>query len=282
MRLGDVELLNLTDGCFRLDGGAMFGIVPKPLWEKTSPPDRQNRILLNLGVLLIRAGGTNILVDSGAGNKYDAKALEMYAIEHHPSLEDSIKRVELTTEDNEIVINTHLHFDHAGGNTVRRPDGSLVQTFPRARYYIQKGEWEAAFLRNERTRRSYHRRDFEPLQRSQCINFLDGDRDILPEVRVMITPGHTEYHQSVVIKSRDEKGIFPGDLIPTASHVSLPYIMGYDILPLVTLETKRKILQHAWDEKWLLIFQHDPRIRTGRVICVNGKFMVEPVEEGNA
>ncbi len=281
MRLGDIELFNLTDGHFRLDGGAMFGIVPKPLWEESSPPDPQNRILLNLGVLLIRARGTNILVDSGAGNKHDTKAQEMYAIEHQPSLEDSMGSVKLTKEDIDIVINTHLHFDHAGGNTLCKPDGSLVQAFPRARYYIQEGEWEAAFSRNERTRRSYHLEDFEPLQEFQCVTLLNGDADILPGVRVLKTPGHTEHHQCVVIHSRGETAIFLGDLIPTASHVPLPYIMGYDILPLVTLETKRRILQQAWDEHWLVIFQHDPHIRTGRVNCVNGKFVVESGEEAD-
>ncbi len=279
MRLGAIELFHLTDGRFRLDGGAMFGVVPRPLWERTDPPDARNRILLNLGVLLIVAGGKRILVDSGAGAKYDAKALDIYAIDHSPSLAQSLARAGFGPGDIDIVINTHLHFDHAGGNTIRCEDGAIVPAFPRARYFVQKGEWDWARSSNERARASYLKDDFEPLERSGCLTFIDGQEEIVPGVVSLPTPGHTQYHQSVRIESDGATAIFLGDCIPTVAHVPLPYIMGYDTEPLVTLETKRRLLQQALRGNWLLIFQHDPRITLGRLKQVNGKLTVEPVTE---
>jgi glyoxylase-like metal-dependent hydrolase (beta-lactamase superfamily II) len=279
MLLGDFELLRLTDGRFRLDGGAMFGIVPRALWERTNPPDERNRILLSLGVLLIRTGKKNILIDTGIGQKQDTKAQDLYGIQHRPSLEESLGRIELKPADVDIVMNTHLHFDHAGGNTTRRANGTVAPAFPRARYFIQKGEWEAAHSLNERTQKSYVAEDFEPLEEAGCPSLIDGDQEIVPGVRVIKTPGHTEHHESVMIESCGEKACFLGDLIPTSSHLPLPYIMGYDILPLITLETKRRLLEKAFEEQWLLIFQHDPRIGMGRLRCVNGKLSLDPVEE---
>jgi glyoxylase-like metal-dependent hydrolase (beta-lactamase superfamily II) len=280
MRLEDAEIFHLSDGLFRLDGGAMFGVVPRVLWERTNPPDRQNRILLNLGVLLIRAKGKNILVDSGIGEKHDARSQEVYGIRHRPSLRKSLEKLELGAADIDFVINTHLHFDHAGGNTVRLDGGKIAPTFPRAQYLVQRGEWEAARSRNERTRRSYIPDDFEPLEKAGCLTLVEGDLEILPGIRMVRTPGHTEHHQSVMIHSGDLKAIFLGDLIPTTSHLSLPYIMGYDLLPLVTLETKRRLLRQAREEGWLLIFQHDPRVRAGRLRVGDESFVPEPLQGG--
>lgn len=283
MRLGQFEIYALTDGWFRLDGGAMFGIVPKPLWERTHPPDQRNRIIMNLGVLLIKAHGKNILVDSGAGDKLDPKWQDIYAIEHKPSLIESLERVRLTPSDIDIVINTHLHFDHAGGNTIKNHEGQILPVFPKARYFIQKGEWGWARTDHERTRYAYMKEDFEPLEKSGQIVFLEGDEEIEKGIKAIKTPGHTEHHQCVLIEWEGEKAIFLGDLIPMVSHIPYAYIMGYDLFPLTTMETKKRVIEQAYREHWLLIFQHDPKVKMGYLKQSasggDGKFSVEPVRE---
>jgi glyoxylase-like metal-dependent hydrolase (beta-lactamase superfamily II) len=279
MKLGTFDLFPLTDGTFSLDGGAMFGVVPKPIWEKLCPADSRNRILLSLGVLLIQAGGKNILIDSGIGNKGDAKFNDIYNVNRSPSLEAGLKNQGVTPEKVNIVINTHLHFDHAGGNTKIDADGQLVPAFPNARYYIQRKEWEFALAPNERTRGSYMLENYSLLEKTGQIVFLDGDQSITKGIDVIETPGHTEHHQSILVSSEKKKACFLGDLIPTTAHLSPPYIMGYDLFPLTTLKTKKKLLQQAYEEKWLLFFQHDPKTRSGYLKEKNGKFILEPGTE---
>ncbi len=279
MKFGRFEIYNLTDGLFRLDGGAMFGIVPKPLWEKTNPPDEKNRIRMNLGVLLIKAHGKNILVDTGAGGKIEPKWQEIYALQRKPSLEESLAKLRLTPHDIDIVINTHLHFDHAGGNTFKNIDGQIIPTFPKARYFVQKGEWDWAHTQHERTQYAYMKDDFAPLERSSRLTLLKGDEEIVDGVQALVTPGHTEHHQCVTIESEGRKAIFLADLIPMVAHLPYSYIMGYDLFPLKTLETKKKILQPAHDGHWLLIFQHDPDTPMGYLKKSDGKFSLETVHE---
>ena len=275
MKLGKFNLFHLSDGTFRLDGGAMFGVVPKVIWEKESPADVLNRILLALGVLVIQANGKNILVDTGIGNKGDSKFNDIYQVNRSPSLEAELKRHGLTPENIDIVINTHLHFDHAGGNTKINSTGELTPTFPNARYYIQRKEWEFALTPNERTKGSYLLENYSLLEETGHLVFLEGDQPILEGVKVVETPGHTEHHQSIVVSSEKEKACFLGDLIPTTAHLSPPFIMGYDLFPLTTLRTKKKILQQAYEEHWLLFFQHDPKTRSGYLKEKKGKFMLE-------
>jgi glyoxylase-like metal-dependent hydrolase (beta-lactamase superfamily II) len=279
MKLGKFEIYSIMDGFFRLDGGAMFGIIPKVIWEKLHPPDGQNRIRLALGTLLVKAHGQMILVDTGIGNKADAKSTDIYAIDRTPSLEQSLAAHSLNPEDVQIVINTHLHLDHAGGNTYRDPQDRILPTFSNAKYYIQRKEWESAFKINERTRGSYRQDDFRVLEERGLVEFLEGDAQILEGIRVIQTPGHTTHHQSALIESEGKKALFLGDLIPTASHIPYPYIMGYDLFPLTTLATKKQILTRAYEEHWLLIFQHDPKVRMGILKEVKGKFVVEEVKE---
>ncbi|HIE65978.1 MAG TPA: MBL fold metallo-hydrolase [Nitrospiria bacterium] len=278
MKLGQFEIYPITDGVLRLDGGAMFGIVPKVLWEKHHSPDDLNRIKLELGSLLIKAHGFNILVDTGIGNKGDEKFNQMYGVERQPSLEESLSQFNLLPGDIDLVINTHFHFDHAGGNTRRDDRGEVHPTFPKAAYFIQKGEWEFANKPNERTRGSYLLDNYEVLPKAGRLNLLEGDSEILKGISVIRTPGHTPHHQSIFIESNGKKAVFLGDLIPTASHIPLPYIMGYDLFPLTTLETKRKLLEQAAEEQWLLIFQHDPKVRMGYVKKVKGRFLLEEVK----
>lgn len=278
MKLGAFDIQPVTDGRFRLDGGAMFGVVPKILWQMCCQPDEKNRIQLGLNCLLIRAHGKNILVDTGVGDKEDAKFQDMFAVERIPTLRDSLKSDGLRPEDVHMVINTHLHFDHAGGNTVRE-NGAVVPTFPRAKYFIQHGEYEDAARANERTRASYRRENFTPIAHVDQWEFLDGDTELLPGVSVVITEGHTRRHQSIKVESEGQVAFYLGDLIPTVSHLPLPYIMGYDLYPLQTLETKRWVLDRAYEEKWLLVFEHDPRVLMGRVRKdIEGKYYLEEVK----
>jgi glyoxylase-like metal-dependent hydrolase (beta-lactamase superfamily II) len=278
MKLGAFDIQPVTDGRFRLDGGAMFGVVPKILWEKCCQPDEQNRISLGLNCLLIRTGRKNILVDTGLGDKEDAKFQEMFAVERIPTLRDSLKMQALAPEDIHMVVNTHLHFDHAGGNTVRE-NGAIVSTFPRAKYFVQRGEYEDAARANERTRASYRRENFTPVAHVDQWEFMDGETELVPGVSVVVTEGHTRHHQSIKIESEGQIAFYLGDLIPTVSHLPLPYIMGYDLYPLQTLETKRWVLDRALSENWLLVFEHDPRVLMGRVRKdIEGKFYLEEVK----
>jgi glyoxylase-like metal-dependent hydrolase (beta-lactamase superfamily II) len=265
MKLGAFDIYPVTDGRFGLDGGAMFGVVPKVLWERCCAADEANRIPLSLTCLLIRANGKNILVDTGLGSKEDGKFHRRFAVERTPALLDSLRRLGLAPDDIHLVINTHLHFDHAGGNTMREGNGAVRPAFPRARYFIQQGEFDDAVRANERTKASYLRDNFLPIADRDRWEFLRGDTEVLPGVTVIVTAGHTRCHQGVKIESEGNVAFFLGDLIPTVSHLPLPYIMGYDLFPVQTLETKRWVLERAFQEQWLLIFEHDPLVQAGRV-----------------
>jgi glyoxylase-like metal-dependent hydrolase (beta-lactamase superfamily II) len=265
VKLGAFDIYPLSDGRFALDGGAMFGVVPKVLWEKCCAVDELNRIPLSITALLIRAHGKNILVDTGLGSKEDEKFRRLFAVERTPTLLGSLKRLGLGPEDIHMVINTHLHFDHAGGNTRRDTDGNLRPTFSKARYFVQHGEFEDAARANERTKASYRRDNFTPIAHVNQWEFLRGDTELLPGVTAIVTAGHTRCHQGVRVESEGKVAFFLGDLIPTVSHLPLPYIMGYDLFPIQTLETKRWVLDLAFEEQWLLLFEHDPLVQAGYV-----------------
>ena len=229
-----------------LDGGAMFGVVPKPLWERRIPADARNRIPLGMRCLLMEHEAGLVLIDTGAGNKETAKFHDIYGIENagrdgRTLLEDGLRSLGHRPEEVAVVIDTHLHFDHAGGNTFRDADGTIVPTFPRARYVVQRGEYEWAMQTNERTAASYFAPNFEPVKQAGLFDLVDGEREIVPGIRVVPTPGHTPHHQGVLLESRGEIAFYLGDLVPTAAHLPLAWIMGYDVEPLVTLETKRQI-----------------------------------------
>lgn len=259
MKLGNLEFDPISDGLFKLDGGAMFGIVPKPLWIKRIKSDPDNRIILGLNALLIRTPTQNILVNTGIGDKYDDKMRKIYEIQHPPGLVASLARHGLKPQDINTVILTHLHFDHCGGNTVIK-DGEIVPTFPKATYVIQKGEWESATNPTERTAGSYFKENFLPLKEHGQLKIIEGDEEIIPGIKVKLTGGHTKYHQVVLIESEGKKAIYWSDLIPTTSHIDLPYIMGYDLYPQETLKSKKELLKQAVDEKWLCFWEHDPKI----------------------
>ena len=272
IRLGDFDVFGLREGFFLLDGGAMFGVVPKTLWEKVCPADGKNRIRLGLNSLLVRTGQTLVMVETGIGTKMDQKFTGIYCVQTEPGLAASLAAVGVRPEDIDFVINTHLHFDHCGGNTSRDETGRLVPTFPRARYVIQKGEWEAARNPNEREKSSYLPENFLPLEAAGRLDLVDGDHEVAPGVRVVVSPGHTRRHQSVKITSRGRTLFFLGDLVPTAAHVSLAYIMSYDLFPLETLETRKKLYDQAIAEDWLLAFVHDPVHFFGKVRRRNSRY----------
>jgi len=265
MKLGNFELYPLSDGSFRLDGGAMFGVVPKVLWERCCAADELNRIPLSLTCLLIRAHGKNILVDTGLGRKEDPRFTEMFAVDRSVSLEQSLQRLGLLRDDIDLVINTHLHFDHAGGNTIQNKNGTPVPAFRKARYVVQRGEYDDAVRANERTRASYRQDNFTPIADAHRWDLLDGDTELLRGITAVVTQGHTRCHQGIKIESEGRTAFYLGDLIPTVCHLPLPYIMGYDLSPIQTLETKRWVLDRAFEGQWLLLFEHDPIVKAGRV-----------------
>lgn len=271
MKFGRFEIHSISDGFFRLDGGAMFGVVPRAIWEKTNPPDDKNRILLGLNPLLIITEKRKILVDTGIGSKDDEKFRSMFAVDRRPTMEESLARLNLSVNDINIVISTHLHWDHAGGNTTKGADGKIRPAFPNATYMIQRGEWEEAMSPNERTRGSYHQEDFLPLKDAGQLKLIEGNTLVEDGIEIITIPGHNRHFQTALITSNNRKAIFLGDLIPTASHLLYPYIMGYDLFPLETLKAKKELLQKAAEEDWLLIFEHDPKVNMGYVRMENGK-----------
>jgi glyoxylase-like metal-dependent hydrolase (beta-lactamase superfamily II) len=258
-------------GAIRLDGGAMFGVVPKTLWERRVPADDRNRIPMGMRCLLVEHDVGPVLIDTGAGNKESAKFHDIYAIENRGEggatwLEDGLREIGVRPEDVALVIDTHLHFDHAGGNTLRGDDGDPVRpAFPNARYVVQRGEYHWATHTNERTSGSYFPHNFVPLAEAGRFDFVDGETDLVAGIRLLPTPGHTPHHQSVLLDGGNERALFVADLMPTAAHAPLPWIMGYVVEPLVTLETKRRILHQAEAERWLMVLEHDASVPWGRV-----------------
>lgn len=260
MKLGTFEVYPVLDGFFRLDGGAMFGVVPKVLWQKTNPPDNNNRILLALRCCLIKTDNELVLIDTGIGHKFQGKFEDIYQVKKDIYLEKSLSDIGYKPEDITIVINTHLHFDHCGGNTKINSAGEIVPTFPNARYFIQKDEWQAANNPDDRSKASYLKENFLPLQTYRQLNLIDGDCKIIDGIEVIKTSAHTFGHQVVIVTSENKKLIYWGDLIPTTSHLALPYLMSYDLFPLQTMEQKQKLLKHAVNENWVSFFEHDPEI----------------------
>jgi glyoxylase-like metal-dependent hydrolase (beta-lactamase superfamily II) len=264
--LGRFRLHALEAGLQRLDGGAMFGVVPKPLWEKRIPADERNRIPLALRCLLVETGGGLVLVETGLGNKENEKFRDIYGVDNAPSpgspwpdrLQEAVAAAGFHPGDVGTVIDTHLHFDHAGGNTFADAEGRVRLSFPNARYVVQKGEWEWAHRANERTSASYLPHNFDPVVEAERFDLVEGDVEIVPGVSVYRTPGHCPHHQSVLVRSEGETACFLADVVPTMAHLPLPWIMGYDVEPLVTLESKRALLARAADERWLLVSTHDP------------------------
>lgn len=275
--LGHFEIYGLRDGLFCLDGGAMFGVVPKVLWEKKYPPDRFNRIKFALNSILIDTGNARVLVDTGIGADLDLKSAEIFSVRREPGLVPSLQKLGYGADDIDFVINTHLHFDHCGGNTFRNEEGEYEPTFPEAKYIIQKGEWEYAINPCYRDKPSYHTENFLPLEKYGLVQFVEGDKEIVEGVEVIVVSGHTSHHQCVKARSGGKALFFLAELIPTSAHMGLSYIMSYDLFPLETLENKKKFCDQAIEEDWIIAFDHDPEHFFGKVKKVEDKYKFEPL-----
>jgi glyoxylase-like metal-dependent hydrolase (beta-lactamase superfamily II) len=276
MRLGDFEIDIVSDGTFALDGGSLFSVVPRVVWERYFEPDEQNRVRIGLNALLVRTGRENVLVDTGIGYKWDARSLDRYSIRHETDVIAELGRLGLEPEDIDIVINTHLHFDHAGTNTLER-DGQVVPTFPRARYVVQRGEFEHALSPHERDRASYNPQDIKPVADAGQLELVDGDREIAKGVRVIKVAGHNRDLQCVRVDSGGETAFMFADLLPTTAHVPPAWVMSFDLYPVETLEQKKRLIPQAVSEGWVCVFEHDPRTPLGRLREQDGKVTVEKI-----
>jgi glyoxylase-like metal-dependent hydrolase (beta-lactamase superfamily II) len=277
MEFGDLELISLFDGYLRLDGGAMFGVVPKPLWEKRAPADDKNRITLAMRPLLVRSAAGVMLVDAGIGDKMDAKSTAIYAIDRSRNLDHSLTGAGVHADRIDLVLASHLHFDHAGGFTTKDADGTIRPRFSQARYVVRTAEWQDATHPNERNRASYLQENFVPLMAAGVLDLIAEDSTIVPGVRVVRTGGHTMHHQIIILESGSRTAVFAADLIPTTAHVDEPWIMGYDLYPMDTLAFKRSFLRKAIDREYLIFFEHDPAIAAGYIREKDGRKYVEPV-----
>lgn len=261
MRIGQYDVYLLDTGRYRLDGGAMFGVVPRVLWEKENPPDEKNRITMALNVLLIIGNGRIILIDTGIGEKADEKFSRIYAIDHsRHSLLKALAEHNVQPEDVTDVILTHLHFDHAGGATYYDSDGNLRLRFPNAIHYIQKKQLEWAQKRFEKDRASYLTENIEPLIKSKNLKLLKGATTLFEGVEILTSDGHTIAQQLVLISGEEGKLLYAADLIPTSAHVPVPWVMAYDLYPVTTIEEKKMLLRQAAEEGWMVFFEHDPRL----------------------
>jgi len=274
--VGSLELISLYDGFFRLDGGAMFGVVPKALWEKKAPADDANRITMTMRPLIVRDGKRTMLIDAGLGDKESAKFYSMYATDRSRSLDHALAEAGVAPEDIDIVLATHLHFDHAGGFTYRDRSGAVRPRFPNARYVVRRGEWNDATKPHERNRASYLADNFVPLKEAGVIDFTDEDGSIMPCVRVQRTGGHTMHHQIVWIESGADRAVFLADLMPTSAHLPDPWIMGYDLYPMDTLFAKQAFARAVAQRETLVFFEHDPAIPAAFITEQQGKLGLRP------
>ncbi len=259
-QLGPYTLHTIETGRFGLDGGAMFGVVPKPLWEKRIAPDEQNRIPLAMRCLLLEGNDRLILIDTGLGDTYTDKFAKIFAVDHeHSELHRSLEAVGFSAADVTDVVLTHLHFDHGGGCTTRR-NGALALTFPNATHYVQRAHWNWAQNPNPREKNSFLQENLEPLAAAPQLHLLDGDVPLFDNISVRTVFGHTEAQQLVKIDGDEQTLVFVADLLPTTAHVPLPYVMGYDVRPLETMKEKKAFLEEAHAEGWHLFFEHDPEV----------------------
>jgi glyoxylase-like metal-dependent hydrolase (beta-lactamase superfamily II) len=264
-QLGDLRLTTISGGPFRLDGGAMFGVVPRPLWSRLIAPDDQNRIPLATNCVLIEAGTKKILIETGCGSKLPEKQRQIFATALGDPLVENLRQHGVEVGDIDSVILSHLHFDHAGGGTQQLPDGSLRPTFPNAEYFVQRWEWQIATGNFPELRGSYPPENLLPLQASGQLRLVDGDVEIVPGVWAEVTGGHTQGHQALLIESRGETAAFVGDLCPTTRHLPQLWGMGYDVDLLQLRRRKRDLLGRIADRGWLALWDHDPDLAAARL-----------------
>jgi methylmalonyl-CoA epimerase len=273
--VGDLELVSLSDGLIRLDGGAMFGTVPKVMWEKRAPADSRNRVTLAMRPLIVR-GARTMLIDAGLGAKESERFHDIYGVDRTRSLDVTMAEAGITPEEIDIVLASHLHFDHAGGFTYRDAAGRIRPTFQRAQYIVRRGEWEDATHTHERNRASYLADNYLPLAEAGVLQLVDDDATIMPGVKVSRTGGHTMHHQIALIESKGKTAAFVADLMPTTVHVPAPWIMGFDLYPMDTLAAKKRFVKDAIARETLVFFEHDPAVAAGYIREQDSKLRVVP------
>jgi glyoxylase-like metal-dependent hydrolase (beta-lactamase superfamily II) len=280
VRLGDYRVEVVPDAEFRLDGGAMFGVVPRSLWSRVCPPDEHNRIRMNMNCLYVEAGTERILIETGIGDKWSPKHEAMYGIDRRRALGESVRAITgCAPEGITIVVNTHLHFDHAGGNTTLDASGHPVATFPNARYFVSRDEYEHAEAPHERDRASYLPENWRPLAQSGQLELKPADYEVVPGLRLETVAGHSRTMQCVRLE-RDGTTLYSfADLVPMRAHVPFAWIMGYDLYPVETLEAKKRLLPRAARERWLCFFYHDPETALCRVVEEDGKLRAVGYED---
>ena len=263
LTLGDFELSIFSDGTYPLDGGAFFGVIPKIMWSRKAAADERNYVQAGLNSLLIRTGKKNVLVETGMGNKLSERMIKFYG--QPAKLLTNLAAAGIAPEEIDVVINTHLHFDHCGWNTVRGKDGKIVPTFPRAKYYAPEGEWQYARKPSERDSISYIPDNYDPLVESGQMTLLKGGEEVVPGISVKTFPGHTAHMQAVIVESGGRTACYISDLMPTTAHIDITWGMGFDLYPLQTIESKKQYYAKAIPEKWLTVFTHDAKVPWARV-----------------
>jgi glyoxylase-like metal-dependent hydrolase (beta-lactamase superfamily II) len=281
MQFGDYRVEVVPGGEFRLDGGAMFGVVPRALWRRVAPPDEENRVRLAANCLYVEAGGERVLVETGMGDKWTPRQREMYGVAPGPSLAESLRaRTGRRPEEVTIVVNTHLHFDHAGGNTAPDREGRAAPAFPNARYFVSRAEYEHAEAPHERDRASYLPENWRPLAESGQLELKEADYEVVPGLTLETVPGHSRTMQCVRLERGGRTLYGFADLVPTRAHVPVAWVMGYDLYPVETVEAKRRLLPRAAREGWLCLFYHDPEAPLARVVEEGGKLRAAGLGDG--
>ena len=266
--LGDFELIAVSDGVYRLDGGGYFGVVPKVLWERKAKPDEKNRVPTGLNSVVVRTGKQTVLIETGIGNKLSEKMAEIYG--QPARLLDNLSAAGIAPDEIDIVINSHLHFDHCGWNTVRRGE-QTVATFPRAKYFAPEGEWNYSRNPSARDAISFISANYDPLVESGQMTLLKGGEEIVPGISVRTMPGHTAHMQAIILRSGRQTACYISDLIPSSAHMDLAWGMSFDLYPLEVIESRKRYYEESVREKWLTMFTHDPEIPWG---------YIEPDEKG--
>jgi glyoxylase-like metal-dependent hydrolase (beta-lactamase superfamily II) len=265
VKFGKFEIFSIVENSFKIDGGAMYGVVPKIIWQKFNPPDQYNLVKLDINLLLIKTDGENILVDAGIGDGLSERQKKMFGVERSSDLEKSFSKLDLSPEDIHLVLLTHLHADHAGGIIKISEDGKKLPRFPNARHVVQLEEWNEAMHPDERTSATYFTSNLKVLEQEKLLELVDGEDEVATGVRLIKTGGHTPGHQAILIEDKDNKMICPGDIIPSTYHLRLPYVAAVDLFPRETMEQKRRFLQMCADDGWLLAFDHDLEVKIGKL-----------------
>ncbi len=277
MKFGNFEIFSIVENSFKIDGGAMYGVVPKIIWQKFNPPDESNLVKLDMNLLLIKTDGENILIDAGMGDALSERQKKMFGIEKASNLEKKLSQNHLTPEDIHLVLLTHLHADHAGGVIKLDKDGKKVLRFPNARHVVQISEWEEAMHPDERTSATYFTSNLRILEEEKLLELVEGEDEVAKGIRLVNTGGHTPGHQAVLIEDGENKILWPGDIIPSTHHLRIPYVAAVDLFPRETMEQKKRFLNMCSDDGWLLAFDHDLKVKLGKLEEKEGRVEVTDI-----